>query len=188
MFTQHQNPLVIHFMEQAGLPMENYGVSQQIHNTGPIPVIGPSGFSSYLRSCSPGRVPKEYYGDSDSLSSPRSIDPYMFRRSMEYSSYTESSETSSSSDSNMSSNETSTSMGYNSDSNENPPPNKRIKSESTKSVMPYNCPVCLEDVREKQPVSTNCGHIFWKACIVRDMGRICPLCGVDEPKFHRIFL
>ncbi|EDX05346.1 GD17803 [Drosophila simulans] len=97
-------------MEQAGLPMENYGVSQQIHNTGPIPVIGPSGFSSYLRSCSPGRVPKEYYGDSDSLSSPRSIDPYMnfivqFRRSMEYSSYTESSETSSSSDSNMSSNE-----------------------------------------------------------------------------------
>ncbi|EDW55596.1 GM17105 [Drosophila sechellia] len=96
-------------MEQAGLPMGNSGVSQQIHNTGPIPVLGPSGVSSYLRSCSPGRVPKENYGDSVS-----SIDrnPYMFRRSMEYPSDTESSETSSSSDSNMSSNEPSTSMGY----------------------------------------------------------------------------
>eukprot|EP00099_Drosophila_melanogaster_P003174 NP_001163003.1 elfless, isoform B [Drosophila melanogaster] len=206
-FSRNRSHLSSRLSYLVGLQMENFrtsnnsGVSQRIHNTGPTPVLAPSGLRSRLLSGSSERNPNEYYGDSDSSSSSRSIDrtPFLLEYSSDSesssSSDSESSSTSISFDSSMSSTESSTPMGHteSSDSNEDSPPNKRIKSddeESKKSVLPYNCPVCLEDVREKLPVSTNCGHVFCKACIKRavDTGRVCPLCGVDEPEFHRIFL
>ncbi|KAH8359833.1 hypothetical protein KR093_009082, partial [Drosophila rubida] len=42
----------------------------------------------------------------------------------------------------------------------------------------YRCPVCLDSVRQREPCTTRCGHIFCKSCIenaVRST-RKCPLC------------
>ncbi|XP_043642418.1 LON peptidase N-terminal domain and RING finger protein 3 [Drosophila teissieri] len=186
----------------------NYRVSERSHST-----ISVFAASSTADSGSPGQPPNEYSGDSDSSSSSRSsASRACVRGAMAYSSDSEpssisSNETSSSSSnssslsSNLSSDMASTSMGrrrqyepkpneQDSDSSEDVPPNKRMRSDSGDSYVPYNCPVCLEDVREREPVSTNCGHVFCKDCIERAVatGRMCPLCGLDEPEFHRIFL
>ncbi|XP_039484695.1 putative protein TPRXL [Drosophila santomea] len=191
----------------------NYGVSEQNHST--VSVLAASS-SSVIGS--PVQPPNENSGDSDSSSSSSSSASRAscVRRIMEYSSDSDpdpfrvySSETSSSpsnsfslgSNSSSSSNIASTSMGsrrhnepksdeQDSDSSEDSPPSKRTRSDAGESYMPYNCPVCLEDVREREPVSTTCGHVFCKDCIERAVatGRMCPLCGVDEPEFHRIFL
>ncbi|XP_026836393.1 putative protein TPRXL [Drosophila erecta] len=150
--------------------------------------------------------PSSDESDSDSSSSSSSLDSSVFRElsTMGYSSDSETSSLSSSDTSSSSSNSSSpssdeppTSMGrrrqyvpapneQGSDSGGSLPPSKRTRSDAGEA---YNCPVCLEDVREREPVSTNCGHVFCKKCIERAIanGRMCPLCGV-EPEFHRIFL
>ncbi|XP_060646903.1 uncharacterized protein LOC132784982 [Drosophila nasuta] len=65
-----------------------------------------------------------------------------------------------------------------------PSPPKRSRStakdDTNTSVSEdlYKCPVCLESVRQREPCTTRCGHIFCKDCIeaaVRST-RKCPLC------------
>jgi hypothetical protein len=70
-----------------------------------------------------------------------------------------------------------------------PPPSTERESQGT------CCPICLGDVKDKEPVSTLCGHIFCKVCIVEAMRtqseKNCPMCMKKLPKkrpFHRIFL
>ncbi|EDW90145.1 putative protein TPRXL [Drosophila yakuba] len=207
-FSTHSSSVVEMAMENCRTS-NNYGVSEQNHST--ISVLAASSSSGIG---SPVQPPNENSGDSDSSSSSSSSasSASYVRRTMDYSSDSDpfcfsSSETSSSSSnsfslgSSSSSNIASTSMGrrrhnepksneQDSDSSEDFPPTKRIRSDAGESYVPYNCPVCLEDVREREPVSTTCGHVFCKDCIERAVatGRMCPLCGVDEPEFHRIFL
>ncbi|KAM8707042.1 hypothetical protein ACLKA7_011190 [Drosophila subpalustris] len=56
----------------------------------------------------------------------------------------------------------------------------------------YKCPVCLEYVRQREPCTTRCGHIFCRTCIesaVRTTHK-CPLCNKKTTQRHllRIYL
>jgi hypothetical protein len=70
------------------------------------------------------------------------------------------------------------------------------KSKKTRAVLDFDesfsqapdlkvsCPVCMESVRGREPVSTICGHIFCKGCIeaaFRNAGRKCPMCRKNLP-------
>ncbi|KAH8350497.1 hypothetical protein KR067_004934, partial [Drosophila pandora] len=75
-----------------------------------------------------------------------------------------------------------------------PPPPKRLCRHHKKNQChdPYKCPVCLECVSHREPVSTNCGHVFCRECIegaIRSMHK-CPMCNKDltEDQFLRIYL
>lgn len=54
------------------------------------------------------------------------------------------------------------------------------------------CPVCFDCVRQREPVSTICGHVFCKECIQAAIRayRKCPICKkrLTLRNFHRIFL
>ncbi|KAH8243566.1 hypothetical protein KR032_008608, partial [Drosophila birchii] len=56
----------------------------------------------------------------------------------------------------------------------------------------YKCPVCLENVRRREPVSTKCGHVFCKDCLVGAINSVhkCPLCNkkITQRQFTRIYL
>ena len=60
-------------------------------------------------------------------------------------------------------------------------------------AIKINCPVCMDSVLDKQPVSTACGHIFCKQCItVVTMKKAakCPMCNrtMKKGSVHDIFL
>lgn len=51
------------------------------------------------------------------------------------------------------------------------------------SAIKINCPICLESVKEREPISTMCGHVFCKACIQAAMVTVkkCPMCKKNLP-------
>jgi Zinc finger, C3HC4 type (RING finger) len=55
-----------------------------------------------------------------------------------------------------------------------------------------SCPICLESTLGRNPVSTNCGHVFCQQCIQASLqiGKKCPMCKKNLPgknPFHKIF-
>lgn len=58
------------------------------------------------------------------------------------------------------------------------------------SGFKISCPICLESVKERDPISTMCGHVFCKACIQAAMRTVkkCPMCkknlGNKNPYIH----
>lgn len=69
-----------------------------------------------------------------------------------------------------------------------PPPQKTSPPKS--SVPP--CVICLEDMMNRRPYSTICGHIFCYKCIEMSikMNRKCPVCrkGLTVKNIHPIFM
>lgn len=65
--------------------------------------------------------------------------------------------------------------------------NRRSQFES-----PITCPICLENVRNHSPVSTNCGHIFCKECLRQALAAVkkCPMCkkNITLKQFHDIYI
>lgn len=57
---------------------------------------------------------------------------------------------------------------------------EQVAGNSTDSLL---CPICLEPVNRRSPVSTICGHIFCKCCIQRAirLKRECPMCKKPLP-------
>lgn len=57
---------------------------------------------------------------------------------------------------------------------------------------PITCPICLENVRNHSPVSTNCGHIFCKNCLQQALQTVkkCPMCKKNTTlkQFHDIYI
>lgn len=56
-----------------------------------------------------------------------------------------------------------------------------------------SCPICLESIIKREPVSTNCGHLFCKNCIQQALQNVkkCPMCKKSLPgksPFHKIYL
>ncbi|XP_070505761.1 E3 ubiquitin-protein ligase RNF4-like [Chironomus tepperi] len=78
-----------------------------------------------------------------------------------------------------------------------PNANKRLNlDDSMNDSQPkitLTCPICLDSVVNRTPVSTICGHIFCQACIIQALGNAkkCPMCkkalGARKPYFN-IFL
>lgn len=54
---------------------------------------------------------------------------------------------------------------------------------SQMSAIKINCPICLESVKERDPVTTMCGHIFCKLCLRASMqtNKTCPMCKKKLP-------
>ncbi|KAH8251605.1 hypothetical protein KR038_002872, partial [Drosophila bunnanda] len=77
---------------------------------------------------------------------------------------------------------------------DDPSPPKRScpKLDQSEAEESYKCPVCLENVRRREPVSTNCGHVFCKDCLVAAINSVhkCPLCNkkITRRQFTRIYL
>ncbi|KAH8421276.1 hypothetical protein KR009_012142 [Drosophila setifemur] len=74
-------------------------------------------------------------------------------------------------------------------------PPKRVRPsdlEQSQREDSYKCPVCLEAVRLRQPVSTKCGHVFCRECIISAISSThkCPMCNkkLTARKFFRIYL
>lgn len=68
-------------------------------------------------------------------------------------------------------------------------------SQSRRSQLesPITCPICLENVRNNIPVSTNCGHIFCKECLRQALQSVkkCPMCKKSltrSSQYHDIFI
>lgn len=62
---------------------------------------------------------------------------------------------------------------------EGPSPPKHARPDlNVSSDALYKCPVCMDDVRQREPNTTRCGHIFCKECIVTAVQSThkCPLC------------
>ncbi|KAH8295002.1 hypothetical protein KR018_005223 [Drosophila ironensis] len=77
---------------------------------------------------------------------------------------------------------------------DDPSPPKRACTSMNQSQKddPYSCPVCLEGVRNREPVSTKCGHVFCRACIdtaIRTT-RKCPMCQkrLTAKSYFRLFM
>ncbi|KPU80446.1 uncharacterized protein Dana_GF16357, isoform B [Drosophila ananassae] len=75
---------------------------------------------------------------------------------------------------------------------ENVSPPKRRQVNQSQQDDTYNCPVCLESVRRREPVSTKCGHVFCRACIegaIRSTHK-CPMCNkkITARQFFRLYL
>lgn len=55
----------------------------------------------------------------------------------------------------------------------------------------YDCMICYENLKEKHPTSTHCGHIFCAQCCndIVITSKKCPVCQsyVDSNKIHRIY-
>ncbi len=81
-----------------------------------------------------------------------------------------------------------------------PPPRKLSTSKKStgarernvKSESSLSCPICLDSLRQKNPMSTTCGHIFCKSCINQAMknAKQCPLCKkkLATTQIHPIFI
>ncbi|XP_030387682.1 uncharacterized protein LOC115634230 [Scaptodrosophila lebanonensis] len=56
----------------------------------------------------------------------------------------------------------------------------------------YKCPVCWESVRQREPVSTKCGHVFCNTCIqsVLRLTHKCPMCNkkMSSRQTFRIYI
>ncbi|EDW65570.2 uncharacterized protein [Drosophila virilis] len=65
-------------------------------------------------------------------------------------------------------------------------PSSSSNNSSTDDI--YRCPVCFESVRDHEPASTECGHVFCHACIVAAVRatKKCPLCN-EKLTLRRIF-
>lgn len=53
-----------------------------------------------------------------------------------------------------------------------------LDDSSVANAIKYCCPICLESVKNRGPVSTMCGHVFCKACIqaAYQATKKCPMC------------
>ena len=60
--------------------------------------------------------------------------------------------------------------------NSNPTPNSSTDSEEDTS-----CPICMEDLTDKNKTTTSCGHVFHSSCIFKNMmlRTTCPMCRED---------
>lgn len=62
---------------------------------------------------------------------------------------------------------------------------------ATQSVK-ISCPICLESIIGRKPVSTTCGHLFCKQCITAALKTVkkCPMCKktLKATNFHDIYL
>nr|NP_001246302.1 uncharacterized protein Dmel_CG43058 [Drosophila melanogaster]AFH08056.1 uncharacterized protein Dmel_CG43058 [Drosophila melanogaster] len=71
-------------------------------------------------------------------------------------------------------------------------PVKRLRSDLGDSDEPYMCPICMENVRRRQPAATPCGHVFCYDCIQKAIGdyKKCPMCNkkIMYKQLTRIFL
>lgn len=60
------------------------------------------------------------------------------------------------------------------------------------SLLAIECAICLDSVRDSQPVSTICGHLFCKPCLQASfrVKKECPLCKkkLTRNSFHDIYL
>ncbi|KAH8277476.1 hypothetical protein KR026_011388, partial [Drosophila bipectinata] len=68
-------------------------------------------------------------------------------------------------------------------------PPKRRQLDQSKEDDTYNCPVCLDSVRRREPVSTKCGHVFCRVCIegaIRTTHK-CPMCNKKIPSVRNLF-
>lgn len=73
-------------------------------------------------------------------------------------------------------------------------PPKRVNrdiDESQKEEL-YKCPICMDSVSKREPVSTKCGHVFCRECIetaIRATHK-CPICNkkLTARQFFRIYL
>jgi len=56
-----------------------------------------------------------------------------------------------------------------------PSPNPATESEDT------SCPICMEDLTDKNKTTTSCGHVFHSSCIFKNMmlRTTCPMCRED---------
>ncbi|XP_030380835.1 TNF receptor-associated factor 6-like [Scaptodrosophila lebanonensis] len=65
-------------------------------------------------------------------------------------------------------------------------------SGSNTDVDVYECPMCFEPVRLREPMATKCGHVFCSVCIVAALHQShkCPLCNKEMTKsqLFRIYL
>ncbi|XP_043654336.1 uncharacterized protein LOC122620780 isoform X2 [Drosophila teissieri] len=56
----------------------------------------------------------------------------------------------------------------------------------------YKCPVCMDSVTKREPVSTKCGHVFCRECIQTAISAThkCPMCNkkLTARQFFRIYL
>jgi hypothetical protein len=64
--------------------------------------------------------------------------------------------------------------------------------ESATQAVKIHCPICLESIVGRQPVSTICGHLFCKKCLTAALqnAKKCPMCKktLKMTSFHDIFL
>ncbi|XP_030376262.1 E3 ubiquitin-protein ligase BRE1A [Scaptodrosophila lebanonensis] len=67
---------------------------------------------------------------------------------------------------------------------------KRSRDESDDGS--YKCPVCLESVRQREPITTKCGHVFCNSCIQAALRTThkCPLCNkkMTARQISRIYI
>lgn len=68
-----------------------------------------------------------------------------------------------------------------------------FKDDVGSSSLNITCPVCLDSIVSRQPVSTNCGHLFCKTCIQESLRVLkkCPMCKKTlsgRNPFHNIWL
>ncbi|XP_034661764.1 E3 ubiquitin-protein ligase RNF4 isoform X2 [Drosophila subobscura] len=64
------------------------------------------------------------------------------------------------------------------DSAPSSPKRKRNEKNVSSNEDVYKCPVCLDSVRHREPLSTKCGHVFCRPCIetaIRTTHK-CPMC------------
>ncbi|XP_022210948.2 E3 ubiquitin-protein ligase complex slx8-rfp subunit slx8, partial [Drosophila obscura] len=57
-------------------------------------------------------------------------------------------------------------------------PKRKAKAQNVSTDDVYKCPVCLESVRQREPSSTKCGHVFCRQCIQTAISTThkCPMC------------
>lgn len=73
-----------------------------------------------------------------------------------------------------------------------------VSDESIEGLMKgICCRICFEQVKKRKPVSTHCGHIYCKECLLKAWHRRrsyqykCPTCNMALPQdnlYHRIFI
>ncbi|XP_034486212.1 homeobox protein 5 [Drosophila innubila] len=72
------------------------------------------------------------------------------------------------------------------------PPKRSQEAHNISSEDVYKCPVCLENVRQREPCTTRCGHIFCKSCLTSAVQSThkCPLCNkkITQRQLLRIYL
>jgi len=67
------------------------------------------------------------------------------------------------------------------------------QNQSQTERIALTCPVCLESIVKRTPVSTTCGHLFCRACLVAAIknSKICPMCRgklTGKAPFHNVHL
>ncbi|XP_017044080.1 E3 ubiquitin-protein ligase complex slx8-rfp subunit rfp2 [Drosophila ficusphila] len=73
-----------------------------------------------------------------------------------------------------------------------PPKRVHHDAELSQREDSYKCPVCMESVTKREPVSTKCGHVFCRECIQTAISSThkCPMCNkkLTARQFFRIYL